>query len=154
MISRRSEDQHRKLTEQRSSSVDTQTSEEDRHEQMKKTLEETHFCSEGDSDSSLPSPRREQLPFSDLEASAEESDPRPPPSTTAEVWVMKRHQQKVMFLYIYIYIFLTFLRCSFYIIFFLVSDRLCLVFTAGGSRKGALVWLRGVPGSPCSAPSD
>lgn len=94
--------------------MDTQTSEEDRHEQMKKTLEETHFCSEGDSDSSLPSPRREQLPFSDLEASAEESDPRPPPSTTAEVWVMKRHQQKVMFfLYIYIY-FLDILEIFFY----------------------------------------
>lgn len=58
-----------------------------------------------------------------------------------------------VFLYIYIY-FLDILEMFFYIIFFLVSDRLCLVFTAGGSRKGALVWLRGIPGSPCSAPSD
>ncbi|XP_070776661.1 A-kinase anchor protein 6 [Enoplosus armatus] len=61
--------------------------------QMERTQKETHARSEGDSDSSLPSPMREQFLSSDLEASGEESDPRPPPGKTA-VWIVKRQGQK------------------------------------------------------------
>ncbi|XP_034418666.1 A-kinase anchor protein 6 [Cyclopterus lumpus] len=46
----------------------------------------------GDSDSSAPSPLREQFLSSDLEASGEESDPRPRPGKTA-VWIVRRHQK-------------------------------------------------------------
>lgn len=53
---------------------------------------ETH--SEGDSDSPLPSPLREPLLSSDLDASGEESDPRPPPGRTA-VWIVKGQGKKV-----------------------------------------------------------
>uniref|UniRef100_A0A3P9AUS2 A kinase (PRKA) anchor protein 6 n=1 Tax=Maylandia zebra TaxID=106582 RepID=A0A3P9AUS2_9CICH len=49
--------------------------------QMERMQKETHTHSEGDSDSSLPSPMREQALSSDLEASGEESDPRPPLSS-------------------------------------------------------------------------
>lgn len=52
------------------------------------------MLSEGDSDSSLPSPVRTQYCSSDMEASGEESEPRPPPGKTA-VWVLKRQGQKV-----------------------------------------------------------
>lgn len=62
--------------------------------QMERMQKETHAHSEGDSDSSLPSPMREQYLSSDLEASGEESDPRPPPGKTA-VWIVKRQGQKV-----------------------------------------------------------
>ena len=62
--------------------------------QMERTQKETHAHSGGDSDSSLPSPMREQLLSSDPEASREESDPRPPPGKTA-VWIVKRQEQKV-----------------------------------------------------------
>ncbi|XP_058470763.1 A-kinase anchor protein 6 isoform X2 [Solea solea] len=62
-------------------------------QQMERTQEETHAHSEGESDSSLPSPMREQLFSSDLEASGEESDPRPPPGKAA-VWIVKRQEQK------------------------------------------------------------
>lgn len=62
--------------------------------QMERTQKETHAHSEGDSDSSLPSPMREQFLSSDLEASGEESDPRPPQGKT-EVWIVKRQGQKV-----------------------------------------------------------
>ncbi|XP_044023569.1 A-kinase anchor protein 6 [Siniperca chuatsi] len=61
--------------------------------QMERTQKETHAHSEGDSDSSLPSPMREQFLFSDLEASGEESDLRPPPGKTA-VWIVKSQAQK------------------------------------------------------------
>ncbi|XP_049918156.1 A-kinase anchor protein 6 [Epinephelus moara] len=61
--------------------------------QMERTQKETHAHSEGDSDSSLPSPMREQFLSSDLEASGEESDPRPRPGKTA-VWIVKRQGQK------------------------------------------------------------
>ncbi|XP_028251766.1 A-kinase anchor protein 6-like [Parambassis ranga] len=61
--------------------------------QMERRQKETHSHSEGDSDSSLPSPLREPLLSSDLEASGEESDPRPPPGRTA-VWVVKGQGQK------------------------------------------------------------
>lgn len=50
--------------------------------------------SEGDSDSSLPSPMREQYLSSDVEASGEESDPRPPLGKAA-VWIVKRQGHKV-----------------------------------------------------------
>lgn len=53
------------------------------------------MLSEGDSDSSLPSPIRTQYCSSDMEASGEESEPRPPPGKTA-VWVLKRQGQKVI----------------------------------------------------------
>ncbi|KAM3594465.1 uncharacterized protein V6R79_008388 [Siganus canaliculatus] len=46
-----------------------------------------------DSDSSLPSPMREQLMSSDLDASGEESEPRPPPGKTA-VWIVRRQAHK------------------------------------------------------------
>lgn len=62
--------------------------------EIERTQKETHAHSEGDSDSSLPSPMREQFLSSDLEASGEESDPRPPPGKTA-VWIVKRQGQKV-----------------------------------------------------------
>lgn len=62
--------------------------------QMERTQSKTHAHSEGDSDSPLPSPMREQFLSSDLEASGEESDPRPPPAKTA-VWIVKRQGQKV-----------------------------------------------------------
>ncbi len=62
--------------------------------QLERKRKETHVRSEGDSDSSLPSPMREQLLSSDLDASGEESDPRPLPGTTA-MWIMKRQGQKV-----------------------------------------------------------
>lgn len=61
---------------------------------MERTQAGTLAHSEVDSDSSLPSPMREQLLSSDLEASGEESDPRPRPSKTA-VWIVKRQGQKV-----------------------------------------------------------
>lgn len=63
-------------------------------EPMDRTQEETHTHSEDDSGSSLPSPMREQLISSDVEASGEESDPRPPPGRTA-VWIVKRQGLKV-----------------------------------------------------------
>ncbi|XP_029350234.1 A-kinase anchor protein 6 [Echeneis naucrates] len=88
------------LTEQRSSSLADRppplqdaTSGDEASKQMGRTPKETHTHSEGDSDSSLPSPMREQVFSSDLEASGEESDPRPPPSKTA-VWIVKRQGQK------------------------------------------------------------
>ncbi len=62
--------------------------------QIERTQKETHAHSEGGSDSSLPSPMREQFLSSDLEASGEESDPRPHPGKTA-VWIVKRQDQKV-----------------------------------------------------------
>lgn len=62
--------------------------------QIERTQRETHAHSEGDSDSSLPSPMREQFLSSDVEASGEESDPRPPRGKTA-VWIVKRQGQKV-----------------------------------------------------------
>lgn len=61
---------------------------------MERMQKETHTHSEGDSDSSLPSPMREQALSSDLEASGEESDPRPPRSKAA-VWIVKRQGQRV-----------------------------------------------------------
>uniref|UniRef100_A0A674ML43 A-kinase anchoring protein 6 n=1 Tax=Takifugu rubripes TaxID=31033 RepID=A0A674ML43_TAKRU len=61
--------------------------------QMNGTGEEAHGLSEGDSDSSAPSPIRNQYFSSDMEASGEESDPRPPPGKTA-VWILKRQGQK------------------------------------------------------------
>ncbi|XP_031177188.1 A-kinase anchor protein 6 [Sander lucioperca] len=61
--------------------------------QMERTQRETHAHSEGESDSSLPSPMREQFLSSDLDASGEESDPRPHPGKTA-VWIVKRQGQK------------------------------------------------------------
>ncbi|KAM3849903.1 A-kinase anchor protein 6-like, partial [Diretmus argenteus] len=61
--------------------------------QMEKRRDETRAHSEGDSDSSLPSPMREQLLSSDQEASGEESDPQPPPGKPA-VWIIKRQGQK------------------------------------------------------------
>ncbi|KAM8736217.1 A-kinase anchor protein 6 isoform 2-T3 [Acanthopagrus schlegelii] len=61
--------------------------------QIERTQRETHAHSEGESDSSLPSPMREQFLSSDLEASGEESDPRPPRGKTA-VWIVKRQGQK------------------------------------------------------------
>ncbi|XP_008285259.1 A-kinase anchor protein 6 [Stegastes partitus] len=67
-------------------------SEEERPKQMERRRKETHSPSEGESDSSPPSPVGEQLP-SDLEASGEDSDPRPPPSKTA-IWIVKRQVQK------------------------------------------------------------
>lgn len=57
------------------------------------------MLSEGDSDSSAPSPIRNQYFSSDMEASGEESDPRPPPGKTA-VWILKRHGQKVRVVYL------------------------------------------------------
>uniref|UniRef100_A0A3Q3WXX9 Uncharacterized protein n=1 Tax=Mola mola TaxID=94237 RepID=A0A3Q3WXX9_MOLML len=50
--------------------------------QMERMQTENHAPSEGDSDSSLPSPMREQYLSSDLEASGEDSDPRPPRGKT------------------------------------------------------------------------
>lgn len=61
---------------------------------MERMQKETNTHSEGDSDSSLPSPMREQYLSSDLEASGEESDPRPPLGKTA-VWIVKRQGHKV-----------------------------------------------------------
>ncbi|CAI5697186.1 unnamed protein product [Oreochromis niloticus] len=61
--------------------------------QMERMQKETHTHSEGDSDSSLPSPMREQALSSDLEASGEESDPRPRHSKAA-VWIVKRQGQR------------------------------------------------------------
>ncbi|XP_054651625.1 A-kinase anchor protein 6 isoform X3 [Dunckerocampus dactyliophorus] len=52
-----------------------------------RTRAETCGHSEGDSDSSLPSPMREQVLSSDLEASGEELDPRPPGKMA--VWMVK-----------------------------------------------------------------
>ncbi|XP_069392358.1 A-kinase anchor protein 6 isoform X2 [Paralichthys olivaceus] len=94
----------RALTGQRSSSVAgpnlnaplpplEPVSQDEISNQMERTQKETHAHSEGDSDSSLPSPMREQLLSSDLEASGEESDPRPAPGKTA-VWIVKRQGQK------------------------------------------------------------
>ncbi|XP_047467078.1 A-kinase anchor protein 6 [Mugil cephalus] len=65
------------------------TQDETNQTQRMKTKTLAH--SEEDSDSSLPSPMREQLLSSDLEASGEESDPRPPPGRTA-VWIVKRQK--------------------------------------------------------------
>ncbi|XP_029900698.1 A-kinase anchor protein 6 [Myripristis murdjan] len=62
--------------------------------QMEMTHTETHTRSEGGSDSSVPSPMREQFLSSDQEASGEESDPRPPPGKPA-VWIVKRQGRKV-----------------------------------------------------------
>uniref|UniRef100_A0AAQ5ZAP7 A kinase (PRKA) anchor protein 6 n=2 Tax=Amphiprion ocellaris TaxID=80972 RepID=A0AAQ5ZAP7_AMPOC len=61
--------------------------EEGKPKEMESRRKETRSPSE-DSDSSA-SPVREQPP-SDLEASGEDSDPRPPPKT--EVWILKRHK--------------------------------------------------------------
>ncbi|KAK5857856.1 hypothetical protein PBY51_011070 [Eleginops maclovinus] len=61
--------------------------------QNERTQMEARAHNEGDSDSSLPSPMREQFLSSDMEASGEESDPRPRPGKTA-VWIVKRHGQK------------------------------------------------------------
>jgi len=52
---------------------------------------ETRPHSEGDSDSSVPSPMRERFLSSDLEASGEESDLRPRPGKTA-VWIVRRQK--------------------------------------------------------------
>lgn len=86
------------MTDPRSSSGARPTanpvSQDETSKQMKRTQKETHAHSEGDSDSSLPSPMREQFLSSDLEASGEESDPRPPPGKTT-VWIVKRQGQKV-----------------------------------------------------------
>lgn len=62
--------------------------------QTERMQTDNHTHSEGDSDSSLPSPMREQYLSSDLEASGEDSDPRPPPGKAA-VWIVKRQGQKV-----------------------------------------------------------
>ncbi|KAM9340921.1 A-kinase anchor protein 6 [Symphorus nematophorus] len=94
----------RPLTDQRSSSgarltadapppLQDPVSQDEISKQMERTQKEAHAHSEGDSDSSLPSPMREQFLSSDLEASGEESDPRPPPGKTA-VWIVKRQGQK------------------------------------------------------------
>ncbi|XP_044229836.1 A-kinase anchor protein 6 isoform X2 [Thunnus albacares] len=94
----------RPLTDQRSSSAAGLTadaplplqdpmSQDEISKQMDRTKMKTHTHSEGDSDSSLPSPMREQLLSSDPEASGEESDPRPPPGKTA-VWIVKHQGQK------------------------------------------------------------
>ncbi|XP_068607912.1 A-kinase anchor protein 6 [Brachionichthys hirsutus] len=69
-------------------------SQEEIPKQMEAIKKETHMLSEGDSDSSVPSPMREHCLSSDLEASGEESDPRPPPGGTA-IWIVKRQGQKV-----------------------------------------------------------
>ncbi|KAM6912835.1 A-kinase anchor protein 6 [Xenentodon cancila] len=61
--------------------------------QTEETRKQTHTNSEGDSDSSLPSPTREQLLSSDMDASGEESDPRLYPSTSA-MWTVKRQELK------------------------------------------------------------
>ncbi|XP_041668648.1 A-kinase anchor protein 6 isoform X2 [Cheilinus undulatus] len=61
--------------------------------QMERTQKETHTHGEGDSDSSLPSPMREQFLSSDMEASGEESDPRPCPRKAA-VWIVRHQGQK------------------------------------------------------------
>lgn len=68
-------------------------------EQMNGTGEEARVLSEGDSDSSAPSPIRNQYFSSDMEASGEESDPRPPPGKTA-VWILKRQGQEVRVVYL------------------------------------------------------
>ncbi|KAM9842565.1 A-kinase anchor protein 6 [Aulostomus maculatus] len=60
---------------------------------MEGTQAEIHVHTEGDSDSSLPSPMREQLLSSDVEASGEESDLRPTRGKTA-VWIVKHQGQK------------------------------------------------------------
>ncbi|XP_034715065.1 A-kinase anchor protein 6 [Etheostoma cragini] len=97
----------RPLTEPRSSSearppanaplpLQDPVSRDEKSQQMERTQRETHAHSEGDSDSSLPSPMREQFLSSDLDASGEESDPRPHPGKTA-VWIVKRQGQKVRF---------------------------------------------------------
>ncbi|XP_061633099.1 A-kinase anchor protein 6 isoform X2 [Phyllopteryx taeniolatus] len=49
--------------------------------------------SDGDSDSSAPSPVRDQVLSSDLEASGEESDPRPPPCKIPS-WLVKQKERK------------------------------------------------------------
>ncbi|XP_023276827.1 A-kinase anchor protein 6-like [Seriola lalandi dorsalis] len=96
--------QQRPPTEQRSSSAAGPTADappppqdpaspDGTWKQMEKTQKETHTHSEGDSDSSLPSPMRERVLSSDLEASGEESDPRPPPGKAA-VWIVKRQGPK------------------------------------------------------------
>ncbi|CAJ1074839.1 A-kinase anchor protein 6 isoform X1 [Xyrichtys novacula] len=95
----------RPLTDQKSSSrarltakapppLQERTSQDEISTQIERTQKETHTHSEGDSDSSLPSPMREQFLSSDLEASGEESDPRPCPRKTA-VWIVKHQGQKV-----------------------------------------------------------
>lgn len=55
--------------------------------------EEAHVLSEDDSGSSLPSPVRTQYFSSDMEASGEESEPRPAP-----VWIGRQQGQKVRLL--------------------------------------------------------
>ncbi|XP_071354946.1 A-kinase anchor protein 6 isoform X2 [Trachinotus anak] len=95
---------HRLLSEQRSSSAAGPTadgppplqdpvSQDETSKQMDRRQTETHTHSEGDSDFSLPSPMREQVLSSDMEASGEESDTRPPPGKTA-VWIVKHQGQK------------------------------------------------------------
>ncbi|XP_042369813.1 A-kinase anchor protein 6-like, partial [Plectropomus leopardus] len=95
----------RPLTDSRSSSgarltanaplpLQDPASQDEISKQMERTQKETNAHSEGDSDSSLPSPMREQFLSSDLEASGEESDPRPRPGKAA-VWIIKRQGQKV-----------------------------------------------------------
>lgn len=100
----------RPLTDQRSSSGARLTSnappplqdllsQDQISKQMKRAQRETHARGEVDSDSSLPSPMREQLISSDMEASGEESDPQPSPGKTA-VWIVKRQGQKVKVLFV------------------------------------------------------
>ncbi|KAF0044245.1 hypothetical protein F2P81_003403 [Scophthalmus maximus] len=92
----------RPLADQRSSSVaglnpgaplllrhPASPSQDETSRQMERTTRETHSLSEGDSDSSLPSPMREQQ----LLSSDPESDPQPRPGKTA-VWIVKRRGQK------------------------------------------------------------
>ncbi|KAK1894564.1 A-kinase anchor protein 6, partial [Dissostichus eleginoides] len=62
-----------------------------RQDERRQGVEDT--LSEGDSDSSLPSPMREQFLSSDMEASGEESEPQPRPGNTA-VWIVKRPGKK------------------------------------------------------------
>ncbi|XP_067334928.1 A-kinase anchor protein 6 isoform X2 [Channa argus] len=96
---------HRALTDQRSSSgarltvsttlpLQDPVSTNEISKQMDRTQKKTHADSEGDSESSLPSPMREQLLSSDVEASGEESDPPPPPGKTA-LWIVKHQAQKM-----------------------------------------------------------
>ncbi|KAM4723336.1 A-kinase anchor protein 6 [Anableps anableps] len=61
--------------------------------QTERMQKRTFALSQDDSDSSLPSPRREQLLSSDLEASGEESDPQLCCSRNAG-WILKRQGHK------------------------------------------------------------
>ncbi|KAK2826798.1 hypothetical protein Q5P01_021012 [Channa striata] len=96
---------HRALADQRSPSgarltasttlpLQDAVSRDEIAKQMDRTQKKTHAHSEGDSESSLPSPMREHLLSSDVEASGEESDPPVPPGKAA-VWIVKRQGQKL-----------------------------------------------------------